>query len=139
MVAIVMANDGAFLRHRLADGDAVKRVRRLDHHPPPGQAAVERSGHDDGRDRHQDAQSQGDAEVGVQQPDRRHRPRVRRHEAVHRRESGQCRDPHGDQRHLRPSGDQVDDRHQQHQADLEEHRQPDDGPDQGHGPRQRPS
>ena len=35
-------------------------------------------------------------------------------------------------------GDQVDDRHQQHQADLEEHRQADDRADQRHRPRQRP-
>ena len=46
--------------------------------------------------------------------------------------------PDGDQRDLGAAGHQVDDRHQQHQADLEEHRQADDRADQGHRPRQRP-
>ena len=63
--------------------------------------------------------------------------RVRRDEAVHRRETGECRDADGDQRDLRSPGDEVDDRHQQDQADLEEHRQPDDRPHGGHRPGQR--
>ncbi len=46
--------------------------------------------------------------------------------------------PTRDQRQLRAAGDEVDDRHQQDEADLEEHRQADDGADAGHRPRQRP-
>ena len=64
---------------------------------------------------------------------------VRRHQAVHGREAGQRRDADGDHGHLGAPGDQVDDRHQQHQADLEEHRQADERADAGHRPRQHPA
>jgi len=47
-------------------------------------------------------------------------------------------DSDGDQRELRPLGDQVDDRHQKHEADLEEHRQANNGTYQRHCPRQCP-
>ena len=95
-------------------------------------------GDDDRRDRDGHAERQGDAEVGVEQADRGQRAGVRRHEAVHRGKACQRRDSDGDQRQLRAPGDQVDHRHQQHQADLEEHRQADDRADQRHRPRQRP-
>ena len=77
-------------------------------------------------------------EVGAEQVDGGQRAGVRRHEAVHRRKAGQRRDSDGDQRQLRAARHQVDDRHQQHEADLEEHRQADDRADQRHRPRQRP-
>ena len=67
-----------------------------------------------------------DAEVRAEQIDRGERSGVRRHQAVHRGKACQRGDSDGDQRQLRPLGDQIDDRHQQHQADLEEHRQADD-------------
>ena len=51
---------------------------------------------------------------------------------------GQRRDADGDHRELRATGDQVDHRHQQHEADLEEHRQADQRTDTGHRPGQRP-
>ena len=98
----------------------------------------QRSGDHDGRDRDQHAESQGGAEVGAQRVDGDQRAGVRRHQSVHRREAGQGRDADRDQRELRAAGDQVDHRHQQHQADLEEHRQADDRADQRHRPRQHP-
>ena len=140
-VAIVTANDGR-LSWPPARAPRPRRtprgVRRLDHDPAAGDAAEQRAGDDDGRDRDQQAEPEGDPEVGAEELDRGDRSRVRRHEAVHRREAGQRRDADGDQRDLGAPGDQVDHRHQQHQADLEEHRQADDRPDRGHRPRQQP-
>ena len=88
-----------------------------------------------GRDRDEQAQGEGEAEVGAQVADRGDRAGVRRHEAVHGREAGERRDADGDQRDLGAAGDQVDHRHQHDQADLEEHRQADDRADERPSPR----
>ena len=116
----------------------VEGVRRRDVDPAPGEPAEERAGDDDGGHRDQHAEGQREAEVRMQVADRGQRAGVRRHQAVHGGEAGQRRDADGDQRDLRAAGDEVDHRHQQDEADLEEHRQPDDRADQGHRPRQGP-
>ena len=75
---------------------------------------------------------------GAQGVDREERTGVGRHQTVHRREAGEGGDADGDHGQLGAPGHQVDDRHQQHQADLEEHRQADERADAGHRPRQHP-
>ena len=121
-----------------AKSSASKRSGTSRHDPASGELAEQWSRHDDGRNRDGDAQRQGDAEVRAEQIDRGERSGVRRHQAVHGGKACERGDSDRDQRQLRALGDQVDDRHQQHQADLEEHRQADDRADQRHRPRQRP-
>ena len=74
-------------------------------------------------------------QIGVQIGDRDERPGMRRYQAVHHRQTGQRRNPDGDQRLLGSPGDQIDHGHQQGGSEVEEHRQPDDRADQRHGPR----
>ena len=95
-------------------------------------------GDDHGRDGDEDAEGEGEAEVGAERGDRDQRARVRRHQAVHRGQAGQGRDGDLHQRQTGTAGHQDDHRHQQHEADLEEHRQPDERADQRHRPGQRP-
>jgi len=100
----------------------VEQVRGGHVHPARRVAGEERAGDRHGRQRDQHAEGKGDAEVGVQGGDRDQRAGVWRHETVHYRQAGQGRDAHLDQRQAGAPGDQEDHRHQQHEADLEEHR-----------------
>ncbi len=104
----------------------LEAVRDVEDHPLAGQPAEQRAGHNDRRDRDGHTECQRDAQICAQQVDRSQRARVRRHQPVHRGKPCQRGNSDGDQRQLRPLGHQVDDRHQQHQTDLEEHRQADD-------------
>ena len=107
--------------------------------PATGEPAEQRTGDDHGRDGDEHAEHQRRTEVGAQGVDRDERAGVGRHQAVHGREAGEGGDADGDHGHLGAPGHQVDDRHQHHEADLEEHRQPDERTDAGHRPRQRPA
>ena len=75
-------------------------------------------------------------EVGVEQADRGQRPGVRRHEPVQHGQAGQRGDADLHQRQPGALGDEDDHRHEQHDADLEEQRQAEDGRDRRHHPRQ---
>jgi hypothetical protein len=129
-------------RHRTTGASVevvgVEAVRHVEDHPTSGEPPEQWPGNNHSRDRDGHPQRQRDAEVGMQQTDRGQRPWVRRHQPVHGGKPRQRWDSDGDERELRPLGDEVDDRHQQHEADLEEHRQADDGTHQRHCPRQRP-
>ena len=61
---------------------------------------------------------------------------MRRNQGVHRRQAGQGRDGDPHEGQLGPASHQQDDGDEQHQANLEEHRQANDGADEGHRPRQ---
>ena len=126
---------GAGGRAAGAEPSSVEVVRRLGH-PLVDEAREHRAGDDDRRDRDEDAEDQGAAEVGVEQPDRGQRTGVRRHQPVQHRQAGQRRDADLHQRQPGALGHEDDDRHEQHDADLEEQRQAEDGRDGGHHPRQ---
>ena len=97
--------------------------------------------HRPGDDQRRDRDDQAEAATSCRgrpcsELDRRQRPRVRRHEPVQHRQAGERRDADLHQRDAGAPGDEDDDGHEQHDADLEEQRQPEDGRDQGHRPGQ---
>ncbi len=111
---------------------------RLGVHPARGDATEHRPGDDHGGHGHEQAEREGDAEIGLDRADRHERPGVRRHQTVQDREPRQRGNPDEHERLPRPLGDEQHDRNEEHEADLEEHRQPDQHGDERHRPGQHP-
>ena len=111
-------------------------LRSCDRNPLGGEPAEQRAGDDDGRDGHDQAEGQGDAEVRVQRADGGQRTGVRRHEGVQRGQAGEGRDAEQHHRGLGTTGGEQHHRYEDDHADLEEHRDAHDERDQCHGPRQ---
>lgn len=110
--------------------------RRLQRHPPVDEAREHGPGHDEGRHRDDQPEEQGGAEVGLERVDGDQRTGVRRHQPVQHRQAGQRGNAHLHHRDAGAPGHHDDDRHEQHHPDLEEQRQPEDGRDERHDPRQ---
>jgi hypothetical protein len=116
---------------------ALEECGRLDRHPARGDAAEERTGDDHRGDRHQDPEPERQPEVRVDGGDGDQRARVRRHQPVHDRQSGQSRYPDPHQGQPGSTRDEEDHRDEEDQSDLEEHREADEGPHRCHRPGQR--
>jgi hypothetical protein len=108
-------------------------------HVPADEAAVHRSGEDHGGDGDDQPEQQGQPEIGFEGGDRHQRARVRRHEPVQHRQPRQRRDADLHQRGAAAPGGKQHDGHEQDDAHLEEQRDPDQGCDAGHRPRQGPA
>ena len=137
IVSSVTPSDGVRVRAARVR-ELIGHRSRLDVHAPADEAAEQRSRDD--RDRKADDQrvEQRAAGVGAQPLDGRERAGMRRHQAVR---GGQSRDQRHAQAQQRRAGLRVQreqHRRQQHQADLEEHRQPDDEAGEHHRPVQPP-
>ncbi len=115
--------------------DAAGDRGRVDGHPLGREDREQRATDDHGRDRDDQPEGQRRAELGVHRRDRDQRAWMGRDQAVQRGQSGQGGD--GDAHQLQSGAlcHQHDDRQQQNQADLEEHRQSDDDRDKCHRPR----
>lgn len=112
-------------------------VRGRDVHPAGRDLREQRAGDDHRRYGHQHAERERHTEVGLHRVDRDQGSGVRRDQAVHHGETGEGRDADAHQGVVAALGDHQHDRDQQHDADLEEQRQTDDGGDQDHRPRHR--
>ncbi|RWW89929.1 hypothetical protein BHE74_00001485 [Ensete ventricosum] len=93
-----------------------------------------RAGDDGSRQRDDQAVEDGLADVRAKHADGQQRARVRRHQAVHRREAGEQRDTDLDQRHTSAARDNKHQRDQQYKTDLEEQRDAHQERGEHHGP-----
>ncbi len=98
------------------------RPRRKKRHE---QARIERPGERDRRHGNQQPETERQAERCMQRRDRDQRSGMRRHQRVQRGHPGQHRDRDREHRHPGARRRLGDDRHGDHETDLEEQRQPD--------------